>query len=98
MGRRQQTIFERRLVRLAHMHLWASLTVGKVAIQEIAEGVNKMKRSFLCSSGSLVAEAETPRRWRITKKYPTVAFTAKSVRKPQHRIWSLSQGHSHLVY
>ena len=47
MERHQQTISERRLVRLAHMHNWLSLTVGKVAIQEIAEGVNKMKRSFL---------------------------------------------------
>jgi hypothetical protein len=46
MERRQQTISKRRLVRLAHTHNWVSLTVGKVAIQEIAEGVNKMERSF----------------------------------------------------
>jgi hypothetical protein len=47
MERRQQIISERRLVRLAARTIWASLTVGKVAIQEIAEGVNKMKRPFL---------------------------------------------------
>src|SRR6266852_943614 len=98
MGRRQRTISERRLVRLAHTHLWASLTVGKVAIQDIAEGVNKMKRSFLWSSRSSVAEAEIPRRWRIAKKYPTVAFTSESVHKSQRRVWSLSQGHRHLVH
>jgi hypothetical protein len=67
MERRQQTISGRRLVRLAHTHNWVSLTVGKVAIQEIAEGVNKMKRSFIRSLRSSVAEAETPRRWQITK-------------------------------
>ena len=28
---------------------WVSLTMGEVAIQEIAEGVNRMKRSFFWS-------------------------------------------------
>ena len=62
--------------------------MGKVAIQEIAEGVNKMKRSFPWSLRSSVAEAETPRRWRIAKQDPTVAFTSESVHKSQHRVWS----------
>jgi hypothetical protein len=47
MERRQQTISERHLVRLAARTIWVSLIVGKVVIQEIAEGVNKIERSFL---------------------------------------------------
>jgi hypothetical protein len=67
MEKHRQTISETRLVCLAHMHSWILLIMGTVVIQEIAEGVNKMKRLFLWFSQAPVAEAETPPRWQIAK-------------------------------
>jgi hypothetical protein len=44
---RQQIISERLSVRFSQKLNRSYLTVGKVKIQEIAESVNKMKRSFI---------------------------------------------------
>jgi len=47
MEKHRQTIFMGLSVCVAYRRTWVYLIVGKVKLQEIVEGVNKIKRSFL---------------------------------------------------